>query len=375
MNGSKRLGALALSLCMLTTALPWASALTVHGYSEGLAQAEEGGRWGFAGPDGRLVVNTQYNSVVSFSLGMAAVNLNGRLGVIRPDGKYLIRPEYDSLLPVGYGLYIAQRGDAWGVVSIQSYTDAAGTRTNEVYPLTYAKVEVGKSGGLDVLTLTSSAGGRTVVPFFQLPGLLSDLGVEGSQFPLTRGKLPSFTDVKGADWFSLWVDIAYNTGIMAGTGENAFEPGRTMTVAEALQIAANMDSRYRGDDFHTTVHGSSPWYTAAVDYCLASGVTTPGQFDDYERQITRRELAKVFAATGLARSLPQRNSIVRVAAAVSDVAPLDEAAGAIYGLYAKGILTGVDGSLSFNPDAPVTRAEAAALAARLARPEQRVDLF
>ncbi len=375
MNKAKRLAVSALTFCLILSLLPAAGAYQVYGYSEGLAQAEENGKWGFAGGDGSLAIPLQYNSVVSFSLGMAAVNLNGRLGVIRPDGKYLIEPEYDTLMPVGYGLYMAQKGGNWGVVSILSYTDKNGRMTNEVYPLVYSGVELGRSGGLDALILTSKSGEKTVVPLFQLPGILAGLGVEGSQFPLTKGKLPVFSDVKGKNWYSLWVDIAYNTGIMAGTGGNIFAPERTVTVAEALQMAANMDSRYRGDTFHTAAHISAPWYNDAVSYCLAGGIISARQFDSYTRQITRRELAQVFAATSLAQSLPYRNSLVRVTASVGDVSPMDPAASAIYGLYAKGILAGVDSSLSFRPDATVTRAEAAALASRLARPEQREDLF
>ena len=162
---------------------------------------------------------------------------------------------------------------------------------------------------------------------------------------------------------------------MTGTGVNAFDRGRKVRVAEDSQMGANMTTRHKGDTFHTTAHVSTPWYTDAVTYCLASGIITAGQFDDYGRRITRRELAQVFSATELARSLPQRNSPVRVMAAVRDVSAIDPAAEAIFGLYTKGILTGVDEKLSFRPEAAVTRAEAAALAARLARPEQRVDLF
>ena len=374
MRRGRRITAAALALCLFLAAAPGAGAYQIHGYSEGLAQAEENGKWGFAGGGGGIVIPLQYDSVVSFSLGMAAVNLDGKLGVIRTDGRYLIQPEYDTLLPVGFGLYIVQKGENWGVVSILPYT-VSGKKTNQIYPLSYAKVELGRSGGLDTLILTAHNGGKTVVPLFRLPGLLAELGVPGSQFPLTRGKLPSFSDVRGRDWYSLWVDIAYNTGIMSGTGERTFEPGRTITVAEALQMAANMDSRFLGDTFHSTAHVSRPWYTDAVNYCMAGGIITQRQFDDYDRAITRRELAQVFGATSLAKSLPQRNSPAQVRAAVGDVDPRDKAAGAIYSLYTKGILTGVDGSLSFRPEADVTRAEAAALGARLARPEQRVDLF
>ena len=370
-----RVLSLSLAACLLTSALCPARAYEVHSYSEGLAQAEERGKWGFVGGDGSVVIPIQYDSVVSFSLGTATVNLNGHQGVVRPDGEYLIPARYDTLMPVGYGLYLAQKKDLWGVVSVLPYTTADGETTNEVYPITYAAAELGVSGGVNAIILTSKGGGRTVVPLFQIPAALSQLGVEGVQFALTRGRIPTFSDVDGKDWFALWVDLVYNTGIMAGTGGNLFEPRREVTVAEAIQMAANMDSRYRGDTFHTTAHVSSPWYNEAVSYCQASGILSSGQFDDYTRLITRRELAQLFAATELSRSVPRRNDLHQVRRRVSDVEATDPAASAIYDLYAKGILTGVNADLAFRPDAPVSRAEAAALAARLARPEQRVTLF
>lgn len=371
----KRVMSTFLALTLLLSALPAARALTVYGYSEGLAQCEEAGLWGFATPDGAAVIPPQYNSVVSFALGMAAVNLGGKLGVIRPDGQYLIPPEYDTLMPIGYGLYMAQRGSDWGVVSILPYTGADGKETREVYPITHAGVDVEPRGGVTALVLHAKGGGETVVPLFRLPTLLADLGVEGSRFPLTRGKLPQFSDVKPQDWYDLWVDLSYNTGIMEGKPGNLFDPTGTITVAEVLQMAANMDSRYRGDDFHTNEHTSTPWYTDAVNYCTARGIIAPNQFDDYTRVIARWELAQVFAATALAQSLPQRNDPERVRSAVRDITPDSPAAQAIYALYTKGILTGVDSRLTFRPDTSVTRAEAAALGARLARPEQRIDLF
>ena len=106
-----RLAAALTSLSLLAGSLPAANAYTIYEYSEGLAQAEESGRWGFAGGGGEIVIPIQYRSVASFSLGTAAVDLDGRLGVIRPDGEYLIQPEYDTLMPAGYGLYMAQRAD------------------------------------------------------------------------------------------------------------------------------------------------------------------------------------------------------------------------------------------------------------------------
>ena len=87
----RRLAALVLCTGLMLSCLPDAGALQIHGYSEGLAQAEEDGKWGFAGGDGGVAIPLQYDSVVSFALGMAAVNQGGKLGVIRPDGQYLIQ--------------------------------------------------------------------------------------------------------------------------------------------------------------------------------------------------------------------------------------------------------------------------------------------
>ena len=82
--------------------------ITVHSYTEGLGQVEQGGKWGFVrgvvnGEDveSGVVIPIQYDSVLPFTLGMATVELEGKFGVIRPDGEYLLQPEYDSLLPLG----------------------------------------------------------------------------------------------------------------------------------------------------------------------------------------------------------------------------------------------------------------------------------
>ena len=86
-------------------------------------------------------------------------------------------------------------------------------------------------------------------------------------------------------------------------------------------------------------------------------------------------MARIFAATSLARSLPERNSLSRVRASVPDVGPGDYAAEVMDSLYAKGILTGTGGDLTFNPGGSLTRAQAAAMVSRMARAEQRVSLW
>lgn len=346
---------------------------TVWGYSEGLAQCELNGKWGFVDASRNVVIPLRYDSVVSFQLGIAAVNLNGKLGVIRQDGKYLIQPEYDTLMPIDCGLYLAQKGAGWGVVSILPLSDG----TNVLCDLVYDSVRVDEQGGTQVLTLTARDGAVTKIPVYDLPSILAQRGAASAQFPLTRGKLPAFSDVSPRDWYALWVDIAYNVGLVSGVGGGRFAPGQTLTVAEAIQLAATVESRYRGDTFHQETSSGGKWYTPAVDYCLANGILRADSIVrlDYSRPITRREAAELFAATSLAKSLPELNDSGRVRTSIPDVRTGDRGAEAVYALYARGILSGVDGSLTFSPNGTFSRAEAAAIVSRLARAEQRIVLW
>ena len=367
-------GVLVLALAAALLSGPPAQALTIWGYSEGLALAQQGELYGYADPSGRIVIPVQYDTALSFSLGMTKVGRDGRLGVIRQDGRYLIEMEYGTLDPIDAGLYIAQKGTRWGIVSILPFPDGKGGKTNLLYPLEYDSIQLTRSGGADVLAFMKD-GVRTTVPLFQLSQMMLERQVPSARFPLSRGWLPDFSDVSPRDWYDVWVDLASNLGIMEGVGGNRFAPGKALTVAEALQLAAQLESRYTGDSFHTAVHSGGAWYTPAVDYCIASGIIRSGEFSSYTRVITRAEMARIFAATSLAREMPAVNSLARVKASVPDVKAGDYAADAIFGLYAKGVLTGTGSSLTFRPSGSFTRAEAAAIVARMARAEQRVDLF
>ena len=367
---------LALALLLAGQAFAAPEGATVWGYSEGLAQCEYNGKWGFVDAQKEVVIPLQYDSVVSFSLGLAAVNLDGKLGVIRQDGTYLIRPEYGTLLPLDCGLYVVQKGTRWGVAIILPFPDGQGGTTNLLYDLIYDSATITEQGGTRVLTLTKD-GEATKIPVFELPRILVEKGVPSARFSLTRGKLPDFSDVSPRDWFAVWVDIAYNVGLTSGVGGNRYAPNQTLTVAEVLKLAATVESRYKNDSFHTSSSTGPYWYSGAVNYCLASGIIKSGTFTqkDYLRPATRREIAQIFAATSQARNMRNINDLNKVKASVPDITPSSPGADAIYSLYAKGILGGVDDKLTFNPKGTVTRAEAAAIVARMVRAEQRLTLW
>ena len=149
------LGALLLVLALtLSAAL---AAPTVYGYQEGLAKASENGLWGFADATGKVVIPIQYQSVLDFTLGTALVRYNNKMGLIRQDGAYLLQPAYDTLENLGYGLYLAQKGNQWGVVSMLPFPDEQGGTTQEFFPFVYDAIRTDKVDGLDALVLTAGA--------------------------------------------------------------------------------------------------------------------------------------------------------------------------------------------------------------------------
>ena len=131
-NPGRKLAALVLSCAAVISAA--VAAPIVYGYQEGLAQATENGLWGFVDTTGSVVVPIRYQSVLDFTLGTALVRTNNKMGLIRQDGAYLLQPEYDTLENLGYGLYLAQKGDQWGVVSILAFPDGQGVRHGNFIP-------------------------------------------------------------------------------------------------------------------------------------------------------------------------------------------------------------------------------------------------
>lgn len=340
-------------------------------YKEGRVRVTDGTLWGYAAISGNVVIQPQFEKVEDFSLGVARVTKNGKVGLLRWDGTFLLKPEYDELIEVDYGVYLGKRSGLWELLSI---TAIEGDSHQLYFNLTDAYLT---SGMAQQLVLRGQDGTVTRIFVSSIPQLLENNRVPGWQFPLSAGRRASFRDVSDDDWFDRWVNLAYSVGLMEGTGTGKFEPLRTLTVAEALRLAACLESRARQDDFHLQSVSGSLWYKSSVTYCEAIGIISPGEFgpDDYERPVTRAEMAHIFAATTPVRSIKNINDLAQIKRAVPDVESGDFASDAIYGLYAKGILNGTDTAHSFCPGSELTRAEASAIVSRIARPEQRIAFW
>lgn len=346
----------------------------VGSVSESMIRVTDGSHWGYSSPGGTILIPVQFDAAEDFKLGVAKVTLDGKIGLLHWSGSFLFEPGYDELTEVGYGLYLGKRGEGWDLLSTATVSSKEGS-THVLYSgLSAASVSTGTNGQL---VLREQEGKTTRIWVRNLPQWLESKKVSGWQFPLHINEKASFADVSGKDWYDRWVNLAYSMGMMEGTGGGKFEPKKELTVAETLRLAACLESRAIQDDFHLQSVSGALWYSSSVTYCEAVGIIAYGEYgkDDFNRPVTRAEMARIFSRTSAVRAMENINDLERVRSAVSDVDEEDYAAEAIYGLFAKGVFTGKDSAYSFYPEENLTRAEAATVIARIARPEHRIILW
>lgn len=178
-----------------------------------------------------------------------------------------------------------------------------------------------------------------------------------------------FTDVSEDEWYSIYVAMASDTGLLNGKSDGVFAPNDNMTVAEAITLAARMDllmhDIYPQGYFET----GSPWYQPYVDYAKENGL--PWQYQDYNVKITREEFAHIFNAIHDNNKDIYKTifGIIEINAvgdgAIPDVTMSSEYAADIYKLYRLGILGGSDAARNFFPEGNIKRSEVAAIICRL----------
>lgn len=343
-------------------------------FCENMVRVTDGTYWGYAAVGGAVLIPVQFDAAGDFKLGVAKVTLEGKVGLLHWNGSFLFEPEYDELNAVGYGLYLGRRGEMWDLLSTAQVSAEEGTTHCLYSDLAAARVSEGVNGQL---ILQEQDGKTTRVLLRNLPQWLKSKKVSGWQFPLHTSERASFVDVTGADWYDRWVSLAYSMGMMEGTGNGKFDPQKELTVAETLRLAACLESRAIQDDFHLQNVSGALWYSSSVTYCETVGIISYGEYekDDFNRPITRAEMARIFGRTTAVRSMENINDLDRVRSSVPDVKAGDYAAEAIYGLFAKGVFTGKDSICSFYPEEYLTRAEAATMIVRIARPEHRITLW
>lgn len=179
-----------------------------------------------------------------------------------------------------------------------------------------------------------------------------------------------FEDVKEEAWYFGEVTNAYKRGLVEGRSANAYEPESDVTVAEVLTLAVRLRCRVEGKE-PPKVSADGAWYADYVSQALSFGIDDGKRFANYTVPAARRDVAFI-----MARALPDAYlKRINLFSEVPDMTSRDRDRSAVLKLYGAGVLTGADEAYDFLPDAPVTRAEMAAIVLRMALPSARKRVF
>lgn len=191
-----------------------------------------------------------------------------------------------------------------------------------------------------------------------LLALTPALAADGAQaFPQTE-EYAGYSDVSQGDWFYPYAKLCYEVGLMGGSG-GKFSPQASITVAELAAVSARVRETLTGQPIAQGKEGD-PWYARYIETLAADGVTG---LEAPNAAATRLQFLQMLDKVTPAEALAPINHI-RALPDTTDAAVLR--------FYNAGVLTGTDEAGTFQGDKGLTRAEAAAMLARIARPEQRV---
>jgi len=73
-------------------------------FSEGLAQIEKNGKWGYINKNGKIVIEPQFDYAAQFSEGLAAVSIDDKAGYIDKTGEFIIEPVFKGASRFSEGL-------------------------------------------------------------------------------------------------------------------------------------------------------------------------------------------------------------------------------------------------------------------------------
>ena len=221
------------------------------------------------------------------------------------------------------------------------------------------------SGGIEITTSYEFSADTTVYAHWTYTGGSSTGG--GTTPKPTQPETPKlpFTDVSEDDWFYADAAYLYEKGVMKGTADETFAPGRSVTRG---QLAAAL-YRMAGEPAVTakaafTDVPADYWCAAAITWAAENGVVTgygDGGFrpaDTVQRQELAAMLFRFAVYQGMSAVTLEEN--LAPFADRADVAAY--AVPAMNWAVGQGILQGKDGSLL--PQAPVDRAQLAAMLRR-----------
>jgi len=215
-------------------------------------------------------------------------------------------------------------------------------------------------------------------PEMVIAGLFDDesgqmrwLGYPGNHYGLAQNRV-NFADINAEGWYYRAIAFAAARDLFDGVGDNRFDPHANMSRAMFVTVLSrldNIDREFFGiAPFDDVAEGI--WYDSAVAWADFENLipfemlgTTPNLFRP-NQNITREEMAMIFAAYLDARDFPMTAANVPEFYDIGEASP--HARAAVQAMRAYGIIRG-HGDNTFAPQSLATRAEVAQIFTNMVR--------
>ena len=178
----------------------------------------------------------------------------------------------------------------------------------------------------------------------------------------------TFTDLAKDKWYYNDICCAYELGLMNGKGAHLFDPDGNLSIAQAITIVARIRQAYDGTGEVLLNSDGKNWYDGYVRYAKEKGILTENQFDSYDRNAKRYEVAALFADALPTAYYKALNKVVYI----PDLSKSADYYEKVLLLYNAGIMIGNDDYGTFYPENTIKRSEVAAIVNRVALPENRL---
>lgn len=190
-----------------------------------------------------------------------------------------------------------------------------------------------------------------------------------SHFERMRGPAHTFSDVAETRWYHDYVRLAQTYGVISGRSAELFAPAERLTAAETIRISSMLHSIYHTGQANFAA--ASPWYLPYIAYSRRHGIL-PREFMNINQPVSRADFAIMLARAFSDESVTPKNNIRD--GAIPDVLERFSYGPYVYALYRAGIITGRDSDGTFFPMQSITRAEAAAVVARMIDADLRLGI-
>ena len=247
-----------------------------------------------------------------------------------------------------------------GTVTVKKTSTGTGTDTGtsgNVHKHSYKETVVAPNGAEAGYTVYECSCGHSYKGNF--------VYADAAKFVKSREYTGSFVDVPEQNWYYKYVKLAYEYALANGTSATKFSPDNKFTVAQALTAAVNIHKAYYGATVRAAASGEK-WYDPYVEYCENNQIITKGQFADMDKNITRGDMAIVFA-----NILPDSEYAEIKTGSNPDVTSEMACAAAVQKLFKAGIVGGDAGTGNYRPNDEILRSEACVIFTRFAAVEER----